>query len=261
MRDGPGHGIVLAMTSFLRHAALVLLVAAVLAPSAGALSLEADLTVSAKEQWTYKQHGYPKSCPGWIYAKGRVSAAATATGPLIFSRIGDVSAGGLSGEATQRLDVERVIDFKVHGAQTTPPCVPCGPQSELGPCAPPPPRDTVDSSGCRPVPVSIPGLVRASIKQNGTLVVEAAFSPVNPILRDCTDAQLLLPGVPLGSPGFTFRPIKFAGAARKLAHLGPGRSTPFRKSWRAGSGCPATKAEMQACTTYTIDMKVTRPKN
>ena len=51
------------------------------------------------------------------------------------------------------------------------------------------------------------------------------------------------------------------GQGRRLANLAPGRSVPFRKSWRAGSGCPATRAEMQACTTYTIDMKVTRSKS
>ena len=261
MRDGPGRGIVLAMTSFLRHAALVLLAAALLAPGAGAaMRFHADVTATAKEQWTYKQHGYRQACPGWTYAKGKVAAAAHATGPLIVARSGGVTVGGLSMDATQTLETGRDIDWRIHSRGTQPPCVPCGPDSEYGTCGPPPPHDEADSSGCHPEAKAMAGLVNLTFTLQGTLIVQAA-TPVTAILRECTYTQLMPREVPLGSPGFLFKAIKFAGAGRRLANLAPGRSVPFRKSWRAGSGCPATRAEMQACTTYTIDMKVTRSKS
>jgi hypothetical protein len=261
MRCARRRWIVVDMTSHLRRAALVPIAAALCAPATGgAVPLHVDATASAREQWTYKDPGYPQACPGWTWAKGRVSAVAHATGPLIFASAGGISGGGLSQDATQTLEAGRDIDYRVHAAGTQPPCVPCGPDSEYGLCGPPPPRDTADHSGCHPEAREQVGLIGLTFTQTGTLIVTAQ-TPVEAILRDCTSSQLLLPEIPLGSPGFTFKTIKFPGAARQVRNLAAGRSVPFRKSWRSGSGCPARRAKMQACTTYTINLKVSKTKD
>lgn len=270
MRDGGRAGIVRGMTFLLRRGArtpalaLVSALAALTAaaPARAALPYSADVTVSAQERWTSKPDGYPRDCPGWTYAKGTVSAAATARGPLTFAGSGGVFAGGLSMDATQALDVKRVIDWKIHQAGTAPPCIPCGPQSELGACAPPPGPDQKDASTCAPPATSIDGLVRATLAVNGTLVVEAASAPARKILLECTFTQLLPPGVPLGTPEPQLKTIRFPGAGARIRALRPGGATTFRKVSKAGSACPATKkAVLTACTTYTTIIKVTRRKD
>lgn len=212
----------------------------------------ATAAMAATENWTYRGIGHPKPCIAWTQADGTVHARVYAKGGFQLRRLPRVGAtGGMTGSGTASMKVSRKIDYRIHAVGTTPECTPCGPLSEFGPCREAIP-DIVDAHGCHPEPGK--GTVGATFS-GGTLIVSGA-APSELLLRNCSKGVPY--GVPLGSPQPELKTTRFAGAARRIERLAPGRQARFDRKITRGPGCKRNKGEMRSCTTYQAVIVVRR---
>lgn len=239
-------------------AALVAL--AVLAAPAAAARYEADSAVFANEDWDYEQAGVGDPCRSWVEADGSVRLRWHTKGAFRFSDAGaNLQFGGISALAPGTLEVRRKIHYRVHQGGTQPPCVPCGPTSEYGPCGPPAAPDRTGDANCAPAPLRAGQRVLGTLSM-GVLTVNVAGSAAK-TLRDCPRGP---DGTPLGMPDARPELQAFRGAGRVIRGLGPGRSHTFKREWKDGAGCgkrPKRLNGMRSCVKYRAVVVVRRLKD
>lgn len=238
---------------------LVALLLAGLLVAVGARTATADGAVysaraamAATENWSYRGIGHPKPCIAWTQADGTVHVRVYATGGFQLRRAPRIGAiGGMTGSGTASMRVRRKIDYRIHAVGTTPECTPCGPLSEFGPCRDAIP-DIVDARSCDPEPEK--GSVGATF--SGSTLIVSGTAPSELLLRNCSKG---IPyGVPLGSPQPELKTTRFAGAARRIEKLAPGKEARFDRKIKRGPGCKGNKGEMRSCTTYQAVIVVRR---
>lgn len=240
-------------------AALAPALTATAAPtSAGAApppKYKVDLFVSSLDRASFEEPGFPDRCKTWTQARSELGYEIEAKSPfnmaLVRNPVTDSVYGLIPRDPIWMSDTVREWRTRLHVADNTSDCQPCGPSSEFGLCTGSLP-DKLASDSCRGDGRRRRGALALTVTGSALTV---AGGP-NADLSGCTSPRDRV--VPMFSGDPRLAPLRIPGATRKLLRLRVGQRARIEHTERRGDCKRLRGPGLRVCAIRYVLIRATR---
>lgn len=203
------------------------------------------------EDWRSQERGYPGRCASWEFAEGRATLGIAQEGTRRLTLVSLGRFGGLVGQiggpSTAPAEARSSFRYRSHVMPLEPPCSPCGPNSEFGPCLDEQVDDVVDEQRCAPAPglgIVVLGLTGRGLSVGAVPMLQRELGRCPKPTKTITASRM----------PWRFDTIWFKEAPRRLLQMQISEERTFRREVETGRGCKrlAGVGERSCLSTTTV---------